>query len=195
MGTSFAVDASDEAQVERLMAFALDQYGRIDILVNSQGIVELHPTTEFELGAWQRIIDVNVRSVFLCCKHAGRPMLAAGYGKIINISSVRGFQGRAEDPAYATSKGAVNQLTRSLAIEWGPRGINVNAVAPAFTRTPMARDYLEDGDRRRWVLSRIPMQRVGEVEDFLGPIVFLASDASGFVNGHVLLVDGGWVAA
>jgi len=108
---------------------------------------------------------------------------------------VRGFQGRAEDPAYAPTKGAVNQLTHSLAIEWGARGINVNGIAPVFTRTAMAESYLSDPARLEWVLSRIPMQRVGELEDLFGPVVFLASGASDFVNGHILLVDGGWTAA
>ena len=138
-GTSFAADATDEAQVERMVDHVLANHGTIDVLVNSQGSVDLHPSEDFATDAWQRVMDVNVKSVFLCCKHVGRVMLAQGRGKIINISSVRGFQGRAQDPAYAPSKGAVNQLTRSLAIEWGPRGINVNAIAPAFTRTAMAR--------------------------------------------------------
>jgi len=122
-------------------------------------------------------------------------MLAQGRGKIINISSVRGFQGRAMDPAYAPSKGAVNQLTHSLAIEWGTKGINVNGIAPVFTRTAMAAAALDDPKTRDWVLSRIPMKRTGELDDLFGPVVFLASDASDFVNGHVLLVDGGWTAA
>ena len=140
-------------------------------------------------------MDVNLKSLFLCCKHVGRVMLQQGKGKIINISSVRGFQGRAQDAAYAPSKGAVNQLTRSLAIEWGSQGVNVNAIAPVFTRTAMAAPFLDDPDKSAWVLNRIPMNRVGELDDLFGPIVFLASDASNFVNGHVLLVDGGWVAA
>jgi 2-deoxy-D-gluconate 3-dehydrogenase len=178
-----------------MVAHMRDTYGRIDILVNSQGIVELMPTHEFDTDAWQRVIDVNLKSVFLCCKHVGRAMLEQGKGKIINISSVRGFQGRAEDPAYAPSKGAVNQLTRSLAIEWGAKGINVNAIAPVFTRTVMAAPILADPVKRDWVLSRIPMKRTGELDDLFGPVVFLASEASNFVNGHVLLVDGGWTAA
>jgi 2-deoxy-D-gluconate 3-dehydrogenase len=194
-GTYFAVDASDEERVQKLVAFVLKTYGRIDILVNSQGIVALQPIAEFDTDTWQRVIDVNLKSLFLCCKHVGKVMLQQGSGKIINISSVRGFQGRAGDPAYAPSKGAVNQLTHSLAIEWGPKGINVNAIAPAFTRTAMGRTFLDDPVKREWVLSRIPMNRPGELDDFFGPIVFLASDASSFVNGHVMLVDGAWMAA
>jgi NAD(P)-dependent dehydrogenase (short-subunit alcohol dehydrogenase family) len=193
-GTSFAADVTVESDVKRLMAHMTDTYGRIDILVNSQGIVHLEPITEFDVGAWQKVMDVNLKSVFLCCKHAARVMLAQGKGKIINISSVRGFQGRAKDAAYAPSKGAVNQLTHSMAIEWGPRGINVNAIAPVFTRTAMAASALDDPATRAWILSRIAMKRPGELEDLFGPVVFLASDASNFVNGHVLPVDGGWLA-
>ncbi|MBW2308805.1 MAG: glucose 1-dehydrogenase [Deltaproteobacteria bacterium] len=194
-GMSIAADVTDEDQVEHMVAKMVETYGRIDILVNSQGAVHLQPTIEFDTEAWQRVIDVNLKSLFLCCKHVGRVMLTRGKGKIINISSVRGFQGRAEDPAYAPSKGAVNQLTHSLSIEWGPRGINVNAIAPVFTRTAMAAPILDDPVKRNWVLSRIPMKRLGELDDLFGPVVFLASEASNFVNGHVLLVDGGWVGA
>lgn len=193
-GASRAVDATQEPEVEALIRWMTDTYGRLDILVNSQGIVHLQPIAEFDLDAWQRVMDVNLKSVFLCCKHAGRVMLAQGKGKIINISSVRGFQGRAQDAAYAPSKGAVNQLTHSLAIEWGPQGINVNALAPVFTRTAMAAPSLDDPATRAWILSRIAMRRPGELEDLFGPIVFLASAASDFVNGHVLPVDGGWLA-
>jgi 2-deoxy-D-gluconate 3-dehydrogenase len=194
-GTYFSADVTDENQVEKMVETNLETYGGIDILVNSQGTVELQPSEEFDTAAWQQVMDVNLKSVFLCCKHVARHMLEKGKGKIINISSVRGFQGRAQDPAYAPSKGAVNQLTHSLAIEWGPKGINVNGIAPVFTKTPMAIPILNDPVKLDWVLSRIPMKRLGELEDLFGPVVFLASEASNFVNGHVLLVDGGWVAA
>ncbi len=194
-GTFYAADVTDEAQVEALVAFVAKTYGHIDILVNSQGIVHLQPSDQFDTTTWQRVMDVNIKSVFLCCKHVGRVMLKQGKGKIINISSVRGFQGRIGDMAYAPSKGAVNQITHSLAIEWGPKGINVNGIAPAFTRTAMSAPSLDDPTTRNWVLSRIPMKRTGELEDFFGPVVFLASDASNFVNGHILMVDGGWLAA
>jgi NAD(P)-dependent dehydrogenase (short-subunit alcohol dehydrogenase family) len=194
-GTCFALDATDEDQVERLVAFMLKTYGRIDVLINCQGAVALQPTVDLDIDAWQRVMDVNVKSLVFTCKHVGRVMLQQGKGSIINVSSVRGFQGRAEDIAYAPSKGAVNQLTHSLAIEWGTQGIRVNGIAPAFTRTALAAPFLDDPDNREWVLSRIPMKRVGELDDLFGPVVFLASDASDFVNGHVLPVDGGWLGA
>jgi 2-deoxy-D-gluconate 3-dehydrogenase len=157
--------------------------------------VTLQPAAEFDVEDWQQVMDVNLKSLVLCCKHVGRVMLQQGKGKIINISSVRGFQGRAEDLAYAPSKGAVNQLTHSLAIEWGVKGIQVNGIAPAFTRTALSAPILDDPVKSAWVLSRIPMGRTGELVDFMGPAIFLASDASSFVNGHILLVDGGWMAA
>jgi 2-deoxy-D-gluconate 3-dehydrogenase len=192
---SFAADVTEEAQVEELMRFMDRSFGGVDILVNSQGSVHLEPSTEFDIGAWQRIMDVNLKSLVLTCKHAGRRMLAQKKGKIINISSVRGFQGRAQDLAYAPSKGAVVQLTRSLAIEWGPQGINVNGIAPVFTLTAISAPILEDPVKRDWVLGRIPMKRLGALEDLFGPVVFLASGASDFVNGHTLPVDGGWLGA
>jgi 2-deoxy-D-gluconate 3-dehydrogenase len=173
----------------------LDLFGKIDVLVNSQGAVHLQPIAEFDSDAWQKVIDVNLKSVFLCCKHVGRVMLKQGRGKIINISSVRGFQGRLEDAAYAPSKGGVNQLTHSLAIEWGPKGINVNAIAPVFTLTAINESFLKDCTKSEWILSRIPMKRFGQLDDLFGPVVFFASEASNFVNGHVLLVYGGWIAS
>jgi len=188
-------DVTLEENVKKAVARVVEVFGRIDILVNSQGTSYLQPSADFDAEAWQRVMDVNLKSIFLCCKHAGRIMLDQGKGKIINISSVRSFQGRAEDLAYAPSKGAVNQLTRSLAIEWGVKGVNVNAIAPVFTLTPMNRPILDDPVKKEWVLSRIPMKRLGELEDLFGPVVFLASEASNFVNGHILLVDGGWIAA
>jgi 2-deoxy-D-gluconate 3-dehydrogenase len=188
-------DVTNEEVVRKSVAQVHEFFGRIDILVNSQGAVHLQPSVDFDAGAWQKVMDVNLKSLFLCCKHVGRIMLMQGKGKIINISSVRGFQGRVEDLAYAPSKGAVNQLTRSLAIEWGVKGVNVNAIAPVFTLTAINRELFKDPAKTEWVLSRIPMKRLGELDDLFGPVVFLASDASNFVNGHILIVDGGWLAA
>lgn len=194
-GTSYAVDVTKEANVIELFSRIDSDFGGPDILVNSQGTVHLQNAVDFEESEWLRVMEVNLKSVFLCCKHAGRRMLKYGKGKIINISSVRGFQGRAEDLAYAPSKGALNQLTRSLAIEWGPRGINCNGIAPVFTLTAISAPQLEDPVKRAWVLGRIPMKRLGDRMDLFGPAIFLASDASDFVNGHILPVDGGWLGA
>ena len=194
-GMSVAVDVTDEANVEKMMERIVAELGGVDILINSQGMAHLQPSIDFDMQAWERVMDVNLKSLVLTCKHAGRVMLKKGKGKIINVSSVRGMQGRAGDLAYAPSKGAVNQLTRSLAIEWGPKGINVNAIAPAFIRTEISAPVLDDPEKRAWVYSRSPMGRIGRVEDMFGPALFLSSDASDFVNGHVLMVDGGWSIA
>ena len=194
-GLFYAVDVTLEDSVKTMADNLSSQFGNIDILVNSQGLAYLQDSVDFDLEKWSEVLDVNLKSVMLCCKHFGRGMLSRGYGKIINVSSVRGFQGRARDLAYAPSKGAVNQLTRSLAIEWGPKGINVNGLAPVFTKTAMSMNILADPEVRNWVLGRIAMHRLGELEDVFGPVIFLASSASNFVNGHTLPVEGGWLAA
>jgi len=188
-------DVTDETSVQAMVRRIVAELGRIDILVNSAGIVSLKPTVEFPVEEWQQIMDVNLRGTFLCCKEVGKVMLAQGRGKIINMSSVRGLQGRANDPAYPASKGAVNLLTKSLAIEWAQRGINVNAIAPTFIRTDLNAFLLDDPATRDWVLSRIPMGRVGQIWDLFGLAVFLASPASDFVTGQTIYLDGGWTAA
>jgi len=187
-GTYFSADVTSENQVKNLVKYTMNKFKTIDILVNSQGAVYLEESANFNTKQWQKVINVNV-------KHVGKTMLKNKKGKIINISSIRGFQGRTGDLAYAPSKGAINQLTRSLAIEWGHQGINVNAIAPVFTVTAISESFLKDKEKLNWVLSRIPMKRLGELDDLFGPIVFLASEASNFVNGHILLVDGGWLAS
>jgi 2-dehydro-3-deoxy-D-gluconate 5-dehydrogenase len=194
-GRAIAADVTVEKNVEEALKTIVEEFGRVDILVNSQGTVHLDPIAEFDTDKWDHVMNVNLRSVFLCCKHVGAVMLRQARGKIINISSVRGFQGRAKDPAYAPSKGAVNQLTRSLAIEWGPRGVNVNGIAPVFTVTSVSEEFLSNTANRDWVLGRIPMKRLGQLEDIMGPVLFLASAASDFVHGHTLPVDGGWLSA
>jgi NAD(P)-dependent dehydrogenase (short-subunit alcohol dehydrogenase family) len=190
-----AVDVTDEASVQAMVQRVTNEWGRIDILVNSAGIVSLKPTVEFSVEEWQQILDVNLRGTFICCKEVGKLMLAQGGGKIINMSSVRGHQGRANDPAYPASKGAVNLLTKSLAIEWAKQGINVNAIAPTFIRTDLNAFLLDDPATRDWVLSRIPMGRVGQIWDLFGLAVFLASPASDFITGQTIYLDGGWTAA
>ena len=193
-----AADVTDEASVQAMVRRVVDEMGHVDILINSAGIVSLKPTVEFPVEEWQRILDVNLRGTFICCKEVGRAMLAASgtaVHKIVNMSSVRGLQGRANDPAYPASKGAINLLTKSLAIEWAQQGINVNAIAPTFIRTDLNAYMLDDDKTREWVLSRIPMGRVGQIWDLFGAVIFLTSRASDFVTGQTLYVDGGWTAA
>ena len=172
----------------------LKEFKGINILINSAGIVSIKPTIEYPVDEWQRVMDVNLRGTFLCCKHVGKVMLKQGEGKIINLSSVRGLQGRANDPSYPASKGAVNMLTKSLALEWAKNNITVNAIAPTFVRTSINAPLLDDEAWREWVLSRIPMGRTGEIWDLFGPMLFLASRASDFVTGQILYVDGGWIS-
>jgi NAD(P)-dependent dehydrogenase (short-subunit alcohol dehydrogenase family) len=190
-----AADVTDETSVQAMVRRVVAELGCIDILVNSAGIVSLKPTVEFPVDEWQQIMDVNLRGTFLCCKETAKVMLEQGRGKIINMSSVRGHQGRANDPAYPASKGAVNLLTKSLAIEWAQQGINVNAIAPTFIRTDLNAFMLDDPPTRDWVLSRIPMGRVGQIWDLFGLTVFLASPASDFITGQTIYLDGGWTAA
>jgi gluconate 5-dehydrogenase len=190
-----AADVTDEADVQALVRRVVNDFGRIDILINSAGIVIIKPTTEFPLDEWQRVIRVNLEGTFLCCKEVGKVMIRQGGGKIVNLSSVRGFQGRAKDPAYPASKGGVNLLTKSLAIEWAPNGITVNAIAPTFIRTDLNAFMLDDPSTRDWVLSRIPMGRVGQIWDLFGLVVFLCAPASDFITGQTIYADGGWTAA
>jgi NAD(P)-dependent dehydrogenase (short-subunit alcohol dehydrogenase family) len=193
-----AADVTDESSVQAMVRRVVDEMGHVDILVNSAGIVSLKPTVEFPVEEWQRILDVNLRGTFICCKEVGKAMLAANgtaVRKIVNMSSVRGLQGRANDPAYPASKGAINLLTKSLAIEWAQQGINVNAIAPTFIRTDLNAHMLDDDKTREWVLSRIPMGRVGQIWDLFGTVIFLTCRASDFVTGQTLYVDGGWTAA
>ena len=188
-------DVTQETQVQSMVQSVMEEFGRIDILVCSAGTVLLKPTPEYTVEEWRHVIRTNLESIFLCNKEVGKVMIRQKSGKIINMSSVRGLQGRANDPTYTTSKGGLNLMTKSLAIEWAPHGINVNAIAPTFIRTNLNVDLLDDPDFYKWVVSRIPMGRVGNIWDLFGAAVFLASSASDFITGHILYVDGGWTSA
>ena len=177
-----------------LITQTVDRFGRIDILINNAGTIRRAPAVDYSDDDWAAVIEVNLSSVFRLSKLAGREMLERGEGgKIVNIASLLSFQGGITVPAYAASKGGVAQLTKALANEWAKHGINVNAIAPGYMRTTNTAALQADETRNRQILERIPAARWGEPEDVAGAAVFLSSSASNYVNGHVLVVDGGWM--
>jgi 2-deoxy-D-gluconate 3-dehydrogenase len=171
----------------------LQKLGGLDILVVSHGTQRRHPAEEFPVEDWDAVLEVNLTSMFLLDQLAGRVMLAQGKGKIINIASMLTFIGGITVPAYAAAKGGVAQLTKALSNEWAGRGVNVNAIAPGYMATEMTEALIANPDRNRMILARIPAGRWGEPDDMKGAVVFLASDASDYVNGAIIPVDGGWL--
>lgn len=186
-------DLSKREETDRLIQEAAGAMGAIDILVNNAGIIRRAPAADFSDDDWDAVIEVNLTSAFRLARAAGRQMLAKGRGKIVNIASMLSFQGGITVPAYAAAKGGIAQLTKALANEWAGRGVNVNAIAPGYFLTDNTRPLAEDPVRNRQILERIPAGRWGEPADLAGAVVFLASRASDYVNGHVLVVDGGWL--
>ena len=188
------MDITQKADVDQGVEKAFRHFGRIDILVNNAGINIPKPALEVTEEDWRRVLDSNLTGLFFCCQAVGRIMVNQKSGKIINISSQTGTVAIQWRAAYCSSKAGVNLLTKVLALEWGPHNINVNAVAPTFIETPMTRPMLENQAFREMVLSKILLGRVGQPKDVLGAVIYLASEASDLVTGHVLLVDGGWTA-
>jgi 2-deoxy-D-gluconate 3-dehydrogenase len=186
-------DMSKKDTPDKLVAFTVEKLGKIDIVVNNAGMIKRTPAVDFSDEDWDLVVEVNLNSVFRMCRAAGRHMLQAGHGKIINIASLLAFQGGILVPAYAASKGGVAQVTKALANEWAPKGINVNAIAPGYMATNNTAALRADAVRSEQILTRIPAARWGTPEDLAGVAVFLASPASDYVNGHVLVVDGGWM--
>jgi 2-deoxy-D-gluconate 3-dehydrogenase len=189
----FAADLKDRGAADRLVADVLESAGRLDILVNNAGIIRRAPAATHLDEDWDDVLAVNLSSVFRLCRAAGRHMLERGTGKIINVGSVLSFQGGITVPGYTAAKSGVAGLTRALANEWAGRGVNVNAIAPGYMHTDNTRALREDQVRSRQILDRIPAGRWGSPEDLGGAVVFLASGASDYVHGHVLVVDGGWM--
>ena len=195
-GVAFAIsgDLGQADTPQHLVTQTLERFGRIDILINNAGTIRRAPAVDYSDEDWAAVIEVNLSSVFRLSKLAGRQMIErGGGGKIVNIASLLSFQGGITVPAYAASKGGVAQLTKALANEWAKHRINVNAIAPGYMRTANTAALQADETRNRQILERIPAGRWGEPEDLAGAAVFLASRASDYINGHVLVVDGGWL--
>ncbi|MEA2696790.1 MAG: hypothetical protein QOI66_1061 [Myxococcales bacterium] len=190
-----ASDVKERASLETLLSETVAAFGKVDILINCAGKTKRTPTVDVSDAEWGDILETNLTGTLRGCQVFGRHMLERGYGRIINIASLSSFVALYEVAAYGASKAAVAALTKSLAIEWGPRGVCVNAIAPGVFRTALNQALLDGSERGREFLLRTPMKRFGKVEELSGAAIFLSSEAASFVNGEVLVVDGGFLAS
>jgi gluconate 5-dehydrogenase len=187
-----ALEVRSHASVTAAVAAVIAHFGRIDVLVNNAGLNIRKPTVDVTPEDWDTVLETNLRGAFLVAQTVGRHMLARAGGRIINIGSITSVRGISGIAAYSASRGGIKQMTMSLAEEWGPRGVTVNCLAPGWFKTAQNAFMFEDRDWRQRLESRIPLGRSGQPEDLAGPVIFLASDASAYVTGQTLLVDGGF---
>lgn len=191
--SGYQADVSDPSGLRGLVGITLAHQGRIDLLVNCQGITLLKPAEEFTAADWDLIIDTDLKSVFFACTEVGRHMLGRGRGAIVNIASLAAHRGWPRSALYAMAKAGVLSLTRTLAAEWAGRGVRVNAISPGFFMTELNRDKMS-AERKLLALARTPAGRFGEVDELVGAAIYLASVAAAFVNGETIVVDGGFLA-
>ena len=188
------MDVNKIPEIHAMVEASQKAFGHLDILVNNAGVNIPQWAIDVTEEAWDKILDTNLKGLFFCAQAVGRVMIEQKKGKIINISSQTGTVAIRQRAAYCASKGGVNQVTKLLAIEWAKYNINVNAISPTFLETPFTRPMFEKEGFREFVLGNIPLGRIGKPEDVLGAVIYLASEASNLVTGHILLVDGGWTA-
>lgn len=191
--SAYQCDFSDRKSLYKFIEAVKADHPQIDILVNNAGTILRSPAAEHPDEMWDKVIEVNQNAQFILTREIGKEMVARGYGKIIFTASLLTFQGGITVPGYAASKGAIGQLTMAFANEWASKGVNVNAIAPGYIATDNTEALRNDAARSESILSRIPAGRWGKPTDFAGPTVFLASDAAAYMNGSIVLVDGGWM--
>jgi len=188
-------DVTDQRQIEALLKGCLSSLGKVDVLVNAAGYTKRVPTLDMPDSEWEAMLDTNLTGTLRACRVFGAHMIERGYGRIINIGSLTSLVALQEVAAYGASKAAVAALTKSLAIEWATRGVCVNAILPGVFRTPLNEGLIDGTPRGEELLLRTPMRRFGNVEDLVGAAIFLASESARFVTGHLLAVDGGFLAS
>lgn len=194
VATGYVADLRDVASIRSVFDRIIAEFKTIDVLVNNAGLGQPIPSVDIDEEYWDHMVSLNLKGAFFCSQAAGRAMLAAGHGTIVNMSSQASITAIPEESVYCASKGGLNMLTKALALEWGPNGINVNAVAPTFVRTPGTAERLDTTAFRDNVISQIPLGHVASLTDVAAAVQYLASPAGSMVNGEILVVDGGWTA-
>jgi len=191
---SISADVSNLKDVDAMVKKVIQEFGRIDILVNNAGTTIRMTVENFTEEAWDKVTDLNLKGAFFCAQSVGKVMINQRSGKIINIASLLSVIGVPNAVAYAATKGGISQITKCMAVEWAKYNISVNAIGPGYFRTPLTKPLQEDRERSAQILSRIPMGRWGDPDDLKGIVVFLASEASNYITGQTIYVDGGWLA-